>query len=277
MRVKHSDPSGAGALATWGTDWAAAMVPGSGQSEQYCVRSNTSSSYGPWRTLIHSANYPSFNNFSSGLVTTNSAANIGDPTTPFHNIYASNIVYGNYFLPINGDNTATVGNSSFQFNNIFTYGVTSTTILTLAGYNSINLSNGSKTFANLSASAFSLNTALNTNGYGIHTYTLLVDSTLTASGQINANGGIALPTIALSASAVFDANSHNGRIINLGTSYVFNLSSMSAGNWCIVVGSGYVSCGSGVSYYLRGSSVTGSQRIMGSAVAWYSGSAWYVG
>ena len=104
-----------------------------------------------------------------------------------------------------------------------------------------------------------------------------ISGTLTASGQINANGGITLPTIALSVNATFDAISHNGRIINLGVSYVFNLSGMSAGNWCIVSGSGYVTCGSGVSYYLRGSSVTGLPRIMGSAVVGYNGSAWYIG
>lgn len=60
-------------------------------------------------------------------------------------------------------------------------------ILTLTGNNSIYLTNGTRTFAQLSASAFNLTTQLFTNGYGIHTDHLTVDASITA-GSVQCNG-----------------------------------------------------------------------------------------
>ncbi len=289
------------------------MTPGAGNNEQYCVRSNTNSSYGPWRTLIHSANYPSYNNFSSGLTTTTLTASAsievttavtpssltGNPAVQAPIVVHTTTAAG-VFPFIGFDYRGTKGVVLFYGGDasagLFTNDGTTLrqiayTTGTVSNANSLggiaasgyavlannNYFGGTQNFGGIVASgavsAYSLSASYALTSGG----TLSVTGATTLSGVLNANAGISLPTISLSANATFDANSHNGRIINLGTNYVFNLSGMNANNWCIVVGSGYVSCGSGVSYYLRGVLVTGSQRILGSAIAWYSGSAWYVG
>ncbi len=54
-RIKHSDPSGGGPSTYWSVDFAGAMLAAN-STEQYCVRVNTSSTWGTWRTLWHNGN-----------------------------------------------------------------------------------------------------------------------------------------------------------------------------------------------------------------------------
>jgi len=196
--------------------------------ENYWMRVINNSGVGDWRTLIHSANYPSFNNFTSGLSTTT--------------LTASSDIVSSRLLP-SAYRSFDIGSYSYQYNNIWCAKIIcdTTSITTLSAID------------------------------------LRLSSTATISGMLNANGGISLSTVALSASVSFDANAHLGKIVNLGTSYIFDLSTMTSGNWCIVSGLGYVTCGGSVTYYLRGASVTGTHRIMGSSIVYRGDSSWYVG
>ena len=154
------------------------------------------------------------------------------------------------------------------------------TTLTLTGNNSINLTNGNRTFAQLSASAFNLTTQLFTNGYGIHTDHLTVDASITA-GSIQCNGTFS-PAVNSPGAPYTIRASDQGKMVMTIQQLSLPASGIPAGFWCIVnwhSGGGGVKFGpstTGTNWYLRGESTTVGTLLPVSGIASWDGYTWYV-
>lgn len=217
-------------------------------NEEIYSRKITPDGAGLWRNLIHSANYPSFNNYTSGLTTTV--------------LTASGAITANGGIIGQGN----IGASAQPWNAGF---------FSAAG---IDIGSGL-------LKIYSPNSTIALLGIAAHPISLSTASgAATFPSDLNIGGALGLPAVSVG-NTTYYASAHKGRILTIAPSTSFTLPLGSAGDWFILQSSDIQGPGqsagkiipSGATVYIRGVACSSFVSVIGVLVAYCNGVYWYIG